>query len=79
MNNQHQLWRELYEAADREPNRGLRLRRIMKAQSAILEHALVLELTNGSDEECCDVERAAEGLRLMKLAHQSAEDSLLIQ
>lgn len=70
MDNQHELWRELYEAADREPNRRLRLRRIMRAQSAILEHALFLELTDGSDEECRELERAAEGLCLMKLANQ---------
>jgi hypothetical protein len=79
MNNEHKLWRELYEAAAREPDLRLRLRRITKAQHAILAHALVLELTRGSDEECTELEQAADGLRLMKLAYQSAENSLLVQ
>jgi hypothetical protein len=70
MSNCHQLWRELYEAAVREPNKGLRIHRIMEAQNALLEHALFLELSKESDEECSDVERAAEGLRRMKLACQ---------
>jgi hypothetical protein len=65
-----ELWRELYEAASREPNRGLRLRRIMEAQNAMLEHALFLEASHGSDEECRELEQAADTLRLMKIACQ---------
>ena len=68
MDKHHELWRELYEAADRKPNRGLRILRIMEAQGAMLEHALVLEVSRGSDQECLDLEQAAEGLRRMKVA-----------
>ncbi len=71
MGERHELWRELYEAAARESNRGLRIYRIMEAQSAMLEHALVLEVSQGSDQECLDLERAAEGLRRMKVACQT--------
>ena len=63
MGGRGELWRELYEAAAKETNRGLRIRRIMAAQSAMLERALVLEESQGSDQECCDLEQAAEGLR----------------
>ncbi len=68
MNGRHELWRELYEAAASEPDCRLRILWIMEAQDAILEHALLLEVSHGTDEECCDLERAAEGLRRMKIA-----------
>ncbi|HVO62598.1 MAG TPA: hypothetical protein VMT53_16810 [Terriglobales bacterium] len=72
MVSQHEIWRELYEAADREKNRGLRFLRIVEAQKAMLQYALILEETCGSDEECRELEQAAESLRLMKVACQSA-------
>lgn len=61
------FWKELYEAANRETDRGLRLGKIMEAQKAILKHALFLERTHGSDEECLELEQAAEGLQDMKV------------
>lgn len=70
MEKQHELWRELYEAAAREPNRGRRILWIVEAQSAMLEHALVLEVSQGSDQECLELERAAEGLQRLKVACQ---------
>ena len=70
MEAQHMHWHELYESACREPNRGLRLHRIMETQKAMLEHAWFLEQTHGSDEECSELERAAEGLQRIKLASQ---------
>jgi hypothetical protein len=69
MANQHELWREFYEAADKESNRGMRLCRMLEAQNAMLEHALFLEHTHGTDEECRELEQAADGLRRMKLAY----------
>jgi hypothetical protein len=69
MANQNELWRELYKAAAREPDRGLRLHRIVEAQTAMLQHALFLEQTQGSDEECRELEQAADELRLMKLVY----------
>ena len=70
MEAQHMHWHELYESACREPNRGLRLHRIMETQKAMLEHAWFLEQTHESDEECRELERAAEALRRIKLASQ---------
>lgn len=70
MEAQHKHWRELYESTNREPNRGLRLHRIIETQKAMLEHAWFLEQTRGSNKECRELERAAEGLRRIKLASQ---------
>ena len=70
MEAKHKHWHELYEFVYKEPNRGLRLHWIVETQKAMLEHAWFLEQTHGSDEECRELERAAEGLRLIKLASQ---------
>jgi hypothetical protein len=64
-----QLWRELYESARIEANRELRFRQIIEAQKAMLEHALFLERTEGSDEECRELEQAADGLQRLRLAY----------
>ncbi len=70
MKAQREHWHELYDFAYRERNRGLRLQRIMEAQKAMLKHAWFLEQTHGSDDECRELELAAEGLRRIKLACQ---------
>lgn len=70
MRSEHKHWQELYECACREQDHELRLHRIRETQKAMLEHAWFLEQTHGSDEECRKLERAAEGLRRIKLASQ---------
>lgn len=68
MKAQPKHWHELYESACREPNRRLRLHLIMETQKEMLEQAWFVEQRHGSDEECRELERAAEALRRIKLA-----------
>jgi hypothetical protein len=63
------LWTKLYEIAVSEPNRAMRMERLLEAERAILERALMLEDEKEDHEaEKIALEEAAGFVREMKLS-----------
>jgi len=63
------VWEQFYEAAITEPDRTKRMERLIEAQRAVLERALVLEKEGGNNPaEGQALQEAADFLREMKLS-----------